>query len=79
LATTDRDTPIPTSQSSPTTSASSSPTSSATTASPRPTPEDSSGGGSPFDVANSSDSRQLGARWMEAMAVALGLGLLLLQ
>ncbi|KAK4106333.1 hypothetical protein N658DRAFT_502825 [Parathielavia hyrcaniae] len=67
--------------SSPTTSASplsSSPSSSTAGAAPEPTAEDSSGGGSPFDVATS-DSRQLTVFWTQTVAAVLGLGLLLLH
>ena len=69
-------TTIPFEQSSPPTSASSSPSSTTRAASPDPTPDNSSGFGSPFDVV-ASGSTQLAARWA-AILVALGVGLLFL-
>ena len=63
-------------QSSPPTSASSSPSSTTRAPSPDPTPDNSSGFGSPFDVVVNG-SPQLAARWT-AILVALGVGLLFL-
>ncbi|KAK4044693.1 hypothetical protein C8A01DRAFT_42597 [Parachaetomium inaequale] len=65
-------------QSSPPTSISSS--SSATTTAPPPADDrrGSTGGGSPFDIVRS-DSTQLTACWTKAVAVGLGVGLLLLR